>query len=235
MTGTPAPSGRLRSTAKFALWTAATLAGTALVSAAAVLVSGWLIDTVQRREGGLDRAEGRSQIGNYFGAASAVFSGLAFLILVVALLLQYQELRMQRTELADQREELTQSRQELHRSAEANMRSLHVQLTRMAMEDPSLAAVWNGFPGIPHEEERQYLFANLTFGHLLLARQWGSYSDDELRVHARSLRSSEPYRRYWALSRDAKFALPGDSHERKLAELIDEEIRTTPGPPAPPQ
>ncbi|MFK8911402.1 DUF6082 family protein [Streptomyces sp. YS-3] len=235
MTATTSPHAWLRPTARFALWTAATLVGTALVSAAALLMSGWLIDTVQRREGGLDRAESRSQIGNYFGAASAVFSGLAFLILVVALLLQYQELRMQRRELADQREELSQSRQELHRSAEADMRSLHVQLTRMAMDDPSLAAVWNGFPGIPHEEARQYLFANLTFGHLLLARQWGSYSDEELRVHARSLRSSEPYLRYWELSRDRKFALPGDSHERKLAELIDEEIRANQGPPAAPQ
>lgn len=61
MTGTTAPSRGLRSTAKFALGTAATLAGTALVSAAAVLVSGWLIDTVQRREGSLERAEGRSR------------------------------------------------------------------------------------------------------------------------------------------------------------------------------
>ncbi|MEV6395856.1 hypothetical protein AB0M39_13915 [Streptomyces sp. NPDC051907] len=72
----------------------------------------------------------RGQVGDYFGAASAVFSGFAFLTLTIALLFQYQELRLQRGELAEQREELTQSRQELHRSAEANMRSLHVQLTR---------------------------------------------------------------------------------------------------------
>ncbi|MEU9733710.1 DUF6082 family protein [Streptomyces sp. NPDC048002] len=61
-------------------------------------------------------------------ALSAVFSGIAVLLLVGTLILQQRELRMQREELALQRAELIASREELRRSATADLRGLHIQL-----------------------------------------------------------------------------------------------------------
>ncbi|MFF3246123.1 DUF6082 family protein [Streptomyces sp. NPDC002870] len=215
---------RLQLMRRACVWGGLSLLVIALVCAASVLVSGWLIDAVERSSGGAQAAADRSRVGDYFGAASAVFSGMALLILVVTLFLQQQELRLQRHELAEQREELASSRIELHRSAESHMRGLHVQLSRMAMEDPSLADVWNAFPASPPVVSRQHLFANLTFGHFLLAYRWGTYSEAELRAHARDLANSAPFLRYWDASRDAKRALPPESDERRLAEIFDSVI-----------
>lgn len=58
----------------------------------------------------------RGQFGDVFGAANALFSGLAFAGLIYAILLQREDLVLQRTEL-----ELT--RQELKRSASAQEQS----------------------------------------------------------------------------------------------------------------
>jgi hypothetical protein len=55
----------------------------------------------------------RGQVGDMFGAANALFSGLAFAGLIFAILLQRQELSLQRTELRLQREEMSKSREEL--------------------------------------------------------------------------------------------------------------------------
>ncbi|WP_442510556.1 putative phage abortive infection protein [Novipirellula sp. SH528] len=53
------------------------------------------------------------EFGDMFGAVNAIFSGLAFLGVVVAILLQRQELVLQRKELADTREVLEQQRNEM--------------------------------------------------------------------------------------------------------------------------
>ena len=58
----------------------------------------------------------RGQFGDVFGAANALFSGLAFAGLIYAILLQREDLALQRTEL-----ELT--RQELQRTAAAQEQS----------------------------------------------------------------------------------------------------------------
>ncbi|MBV7700319.1 hypothetical protein KWI83_33420 [Streptomyces sp. TRM70350] len=167
----------------------------------------------------------RSALGNYFGGMSAVFSGLALLLLVVTLLFQQRELRMQRQELALQRQELIASRDELRRSAEADLRALHVQLTQMVMDDPHLAHVWNDYPDEEPEVVRQYLFANLTFGHYLLVYKWGGITETALLEYARSLIRSPAFQRYWAASRAAKEGLPPDSDEGKLFRIIEQAIQ----------
>ncbi|MBE0599481.1 MAG: hypothetical protein IH614_19755 [Desulfuromonadales bacterium] len=58
----------------------------------------------------------RGQFGDMFGAVNALFSGLAFAGVVLAIVLQRQELSLQR-------EELKMTREELKRSAEAQEKS----------------------------------------------------------------------------------------------------------------
>ncbi|MET8248402.1 DUF6082 family protein [Streptomyces sp. NPDC005202] len=194
---------------------------------ASISVSGWLIDGVERANGGLRTAAQRSVLGEYFGAVSAVFSGVALLLLVITLLFQQRELHLQRQELALQREELIASRDELRRSAAADLRSLHVQLTQMQMADPVLAEVWNDWPGQSPTDVRQLLFANLTYGHFMLLHEWGSVTEEEVLAHARRLVRSRPFRHYWFLSREAKAALPPDSVEGRFFRLFDRAISET--------
>ncbi|MFJ2773133.1 DUF6082 family protein [Streptomyces sp. NPDC087300] len=210
-------------------------AGIALTGALSVVISGWLIRGVEIANDDRRTAQERSALGDYFGGVSAVFSGLALLLLVVTLVMQQRELRMQRQELSFQRAELASSRTALHRASEADLRSLHMQLTHMAMEDPSLGEVWNDFPGDSATVARQNLFANLTFNHLVLMHSWGGYSDATLLVHARNMLAGEAFRRYWNASRATKSGLPPDSAEghvfRVFEEALEEERRGT--PPAP--
>jgi hypothetical protein len=63
--------------------------------------------------------ERRGQFGDLFGSVNALFSGLAFLGVVVAILLQRQELSLQRQELRLQRQEMIASREQLTAQASA--------------------------------------------------------------------------------------------------------------------
>jgi hypothetical protein len=55
----------------------------------------------------------RGQVGDLFGAVNALFSGLAFAGLIIAITLQRQELAIQREELRLQRDEMAKSREQL--------------------------------------------------------------------------------------------------------------------------
>ena len=226
--------GIWRSTLSVGAWLVAAAAGIALVGAVSIVVSGWLVSGVEETNGGRHTAAERSAIGGYFGGVSAVFSGLALLLLVITLLFQQRELQMQRRELALQRDELSSSRIELHRSAEADMRALHVQLTQMVMDDPSLAAVWNDFQGEPESALRQNLFANLTFNHFVLAHSWGSQSEADLLVHARNLLRSTAFRRYWNATRAHKSELHPESAEGRVFQIFEQAF-TDPGRGTPPR
>ncbi|MCZ4514130.1 DUF6082 family protein [Streptomyces sp. ActVer] len=222
--------------ARFCTWLVAAILAIGLVGAASIVVSGWLIDGVEQANGSRGNAVERSALGGYFGAVSAIFSGIALLLLVTALLYQQLELRLQRTELALQREELAASRNELRRSAEADMRSLHVQLTQMAMADPALAAVWTTHHDEPEPTVRQHLFANLVFSHFVLARSWGSYSDADLLAHAHGLLRNPAFRHYWDSTRSARSRLSPNSPEAQLAQLFEQavsDLRHEPPPSTP--
>jgi hypothetical protein len=202
-------------------WSVTAALGISLVGVATIVVSKWLMDGAERAAGGRRTALAQSPIGGSFGGAEAVFSGLALLLLIVALFFQQRELRLQRQELSLQRHELTASRDELRRSAEADLRGLHMQLTQMVMDDPSLAEVWNDFPGSSEAMLRQHLFANLTFNHFVLAYSWESQSEADLLAYARNLLRSPAFRRYWDAARTAKSAVPPMTTEGQVFRIFE--------------
>lgn len=210
-----------RSIAKLSV---AAVLGVMLVGAASIVVGGWLIDGVIWAEGTRQTASERSTIGGYFGGVSTLFSGLALLLLVATLVFQQRELRLQREELMLQRRELMSSREELRRSAEADLRGLHLQMTQMAMSDPSLAEVWNDLPRSSPTALRQDLFANLTFNHYVLLYSWGTVSEADLLVYARFLLRSPAFQRYWNETRPNKVDLPPDSAESRVFRLFEQAL-----------
>jgi len=212
------------------IWFALATVGIALVGIVSIVVSGWLLDGVEEASGGFQAAARRSVLGDYFGAVSAVFSGIAVLLLVVTLFFQQRELRLQREELSLQRQELIASREELRRSAAADLRGLHVQLTQMQMNDPALAEVWNDWPGQDPATVRQFLFANLTYNQLLLLHEWGEMPEGEILAHARRLLRSPVFQQYWILSREAKQSLSPDSPEGRFFRYFDQALREVTDP-----
>lgn len=83
----------------------------------------------------------RGQFGDVFGAANALFSGLAFAGLIYAILLQREDLELQRKELEMTRQELTrsaaaqeQSEIALRAQAEAASQSAKLSATNFLLE-----------------------------------------------------------------------------------------------------
>lgn len=83
------------------------LFGTAFVVMAAWGWSGYLIHT------GFDEPSDRGTFGDMFGAINALFSGLAFSVLIYTMILQRIELRLQRKELRNTRAELAGQKEQM--------------------------------------------------------------------------------------------------------------------------
>lgn len=99
-----------------------------------------------------DSAE-RGQFGDMFGGATALFSALAFVAVVLSLLLQRQELSLQRQELAQQRQELAKMH-EVQRTAYEHERSIaqsRKQSATIEMAAPISASVRGVFDMVEAE------------------------------------------------------------------------------------
>lgn len=173
----------------------------------------------------LDTSNGwadRANVGDSFGVVNAIVSGLALAALIVTLWLQSRELALQRAELGMQRESLNQSRVELYRSAEASLRMLHVDLIRMSIDDPSLAAVWPSLdPTVSYEKERQYLYANLIYQHMWLSLRISDYTDEQVQNRLRYIFTSSIMREYWRAAAKARMSLVPGTDEYVFAEAAD--------------
>ena len=73
------------------------------------------------------------EFGDMFGAVNALFSGLAFAGVIIAILLQREELRLQRQELQD-------TRQTLARSAAAQEESVDLLKKQLSLQERGMAA-----------------------------------------------------------------------------------------------
>ena len=204
--------------------TLAGLTALAVVVVACVALSGWMNHSVETVWGG-NRAVQLGTVGQYFDAGSAVFSGLALLLVIGTTV-------MQRRELAMQRDALSKSHWELQRSAEADLRRLHMDLIKIAIDDPSLADVWGDYrTEIPTERRRQYLYANLIFSHMYLMHKLQVADDAEMLGHLRVITKSEIFREYWAEAAGSRVPLAEGSTERIFGLLVDQAIaEPSPGP-----
>jgi multisubunit Na+/H+ antiporter MnhC subunit len=177
--------------------------------------------------GGDDRTWSRwSNVGQAFGVLTAIVSGLALAALVVTFVMQFRELQAQRAELALQRELAGRVEGHLRRSAEAELRTLHMDLLKLAMNDSQLAAVWPPFPGVSAERNRQFLYANLVLQHVWLQHSLGASTEAETQSNLRYLLASPLIREYWratAPSR-ARIYIAGTT-ECILAAMTDEICR----------
>ncbi|MDG4821032.1 DUF6082 family protein [Asanoa sp. WMMD1127] len=195
-------------------WTAALAVGVTL----ALILGLGAVSAIAETATGQRWAE-LSNVGESFGLLNAIFSGLALAAVVVTFWMQFTELRSQRSELAVQRDALIQTQAELHRTAEASLRHLHVDLVKMSMNDPLLAAVW---PRTVSSDvrDRQYQYANLILQHHVLRLQISEFSEAELQRVFRYLFLSPIMREFWTDTANARAALaaPG-SFEQQMHKV----------------
>lgn len=85
----------------------------------------------------------RGQFGDMFGAANALFSGLAFAFLIYTIWLQREELRLQREELQMQRRALELQAEELKRQADELGRTAKLQEEAVELQKQQLKLTQN--------------------------------------------------------------------------------------------
>jgi hypothetical protein len=206
------------------LWNAIKWGLTSVTFVAALLATGIGMVAIVGRDGSAEVWHRWSDVGQAFGVLTSVFSGLALVALVITFWMQYKEIRAQRVELAVQRRSLMDAQTELFRTAEANLRTLHVGLLKMALDDAALAAVWPpAGPDLTAERNRQYMYANLVIQHAWLTVRVGNHTEAEMLSNLRYLFTSPLIREFWRATADVRNAIlvPG-TPEYRFAQLADE-------------
>lgn len=78
--------------------------------------------------------DSRGSLGDVFGIINALFSGLAFVGVVVAIAYQIRQLQLQYEQLQNQREDLAIQREDLRKSVEAQEQSAEALQERLSLE-----------------------------------------------------------------------------------------------------
>lgn len=154
---------------------AAAMVGVLFLIYASPLALGWLSG-----DRGYDWTE-LSNIGQSYGATSALLSGIALLAVAFTTYSQVRESRMARRE--------------------AN-RMMHLEIVKIGLDNPTYLRLWGGLREST-EQIRETAYTNLIVNywyHQVLA---GVLSNAELDAYLRTLFQEESGRRYWLQARDA--------------------------------
>jgi hypothetical protein len=141
-----------------------------------------------------------SAIGQAYGAVSALLSAAALCLIVV---LQRAQVRHERTWM---------------------LRAMHLDVVRVAMDDPVYEQCW-GARLAPHGiDERLFYYTNMILMLWFYSWEHGDLSDEQVRNYCRSMFASTVPREYWRLHGDWRLsAVRG--RRRRFLSLVDAEYR----------
>jgi len=107
--------------------------------------------------------------------------------------------------------------------AEAFVRSSHVVLLKMAIDDPILADVWPlTETGLSKERRRQYLYTNLIMQQVILEAREVNHTEAQIERTVRRLFMSPIIREYWQNTKEARMdALEEGTSEFQFSQLAD--------------
>lgn len=155
-----------------------------------------------------------SLISQTYGAASAFLSAFALLGIALTPILQGRQNRMNR---------------------EKARRALHIDLLKMALEDPIYQRAW-GFldPTDALEADLQRIYFDLIISDWQTSFHLRTMDEPRLRMLARGLFQGEGGRRFWAAARETRITT-STRRERRFHQIVDDEFRAAErqGPPGP--
>ncbi|GAA2155881.1 DUF6082 family protein [Actinomadura napierensis] len=162
--------------------------------------------------GSTTRWERWSFIGQTYGAASALLSVLALIGIVATLFFQAHDTKI--------------AREEARRIAIA-------ELLKMAMDDPALDEAWGPVPeGEDRTARRQLMYVNMIVSEWQMSYETKALPEVRLRAVSREMFSGRPGRAYWREARQVRLSTSGNKRARRFHEILDEEYRRAPAPPA---
>lgn len=171
-----------------------------LVSVGLVVASPWALSTLDRNGNEINWNR-LSKIGATYGAVSAIIAAIALLGVVVSLVIQSREAKAARNNA---------------------QRAYHVDLLRMAMDDPRYMECWGPYLTENFDAERQYTYVNLIVTQWHSEYEIGEMTDALLRATAASVFASLPGRQYWEASGSFWRDNYSGRRARRFFHLLDE-------------
>ncbi|MGH3869499.1 MAG: DUF6082 family protein [Pseudonocardiaceae bacterium] len=141
-----------------------------------------------------------SSIGATYGAVSAVVAAIALVGVVTSLIIQSREAKATRS---------------------SALRALHIDLLRMAMEDPVYMECWGTYLTDGFEGERQYAYVNMLISYWQSAYDLGEIDNTVLVGACSELFSSEPGRFFWRIAGPARIQAASSRRGRQFCYLVD--------------
>ncbi|WP_007508645.1 MULTISPECIES: DUF6082 family protein [Pseudofrankia] len=115
------------------------------------------------------------------------------------------------------------------------LRSLHVDLLRMAMDDEVYRRCWGDFfDSADPEQQRAQLYVNMIFSHWELMFELNALTEVALREAAHIVLAGSDGRRFWEGSRDIRAKSASTRRKRRFHEIVDGEYLCLPTPSAGP-
>lgn len=156
-----------------------------------------------------------SEIGQTYGAASAILAMLALGGIAVSLIFQARQARTDQVQ---------------------GIRQLHLELMRMTLDDPAMyLPSWGPLDEPTIRRKQQHIFTNLIMTYLWMGYETGVISDAELRYYFAGIFRGEVARRYWNRARSgwAVIVSPNRGRRRRFVRIIDDQYQAAidSGPP----
>ena len=145
-----------------------------------------------------------SEIGQTYGAASAVLSGIALIGISLSLLIQARQARNERIRLVFER---------------------HTQLLTMELEHLDIYGPVFGLNPPPGIDARQFLFCTMVMNYQRLGFLTGTILEEDLRGEGLpDMFGAEPTRIWWESVKHLWLNSPGlDRRDRKFARIVEDE------------
>jgi hypothetical protein len=140
-------------------------------------------------------------VGQAYGLASALLSGIALLSIGTALFYQARQTRATQLQA---------------------VRMMQLELFRLAYDHPDLQNGWSRSVDIPYPEWRQRTYVNLVFQYLRMSYLIGELPDRDLHRTMTNRFKTQLGRDYWSTARSANASGATGRRDRKFFEIADQ-------------
>jgi Family of unknown function (DUF6082) len=184
-----------------------------IVGLGTVLLSPLLLSRLDALGGG-DWAR-LSEIGQTYGAASAILAMVALGGVAASVLFQARQMKAGNIQ---------------------TVRQFHFELIRKVLDDVDLYLPCWGPTGISTiEGQQRQLYANQVMNYLRMAYEIGAFTEQSFRSVLRNMFEGEVGRKFWIVARDTWVEISDSRRLRRFVQVVDEEYQkaVAAGPPAP--
>jgi hypothetical protein len=146
-------------------------------------------------------------IGQTYGAASALLAVAALIGVVASLMIQSREAKAAR---------------------EQALRVLHIDLLKMALDDDIYLRCWGPYSSKSDDtSRRQHIYANLIVSHWQMMYEVGSLPDDQLRAMANNFFLGPVGPTYWRDVREVRLRTTHGRRSLRFMRVLDQQYMET--------